>query len=212
MRKYVEFIETNRKLLYVLLIILILLAAVGIRRIDIDTDFTLFMPGTSEYKEVLEEMNDTFTTSEQLTILLEGEESGLTLSLLRDYRDLQQYLTDLGTTEYVNGPAPANLNLGQVRVNFADLGEQDLGKVEGYYGELADLSPVIYHEGNTYGIFTVFPADNFGLEEINRIESYLEDRGLSYYLTGDVYMQHKIIDYITSILIFIPPLAILLLV
>ena len=210
MQGYVEFIEKNRKLLYVILVGLILLAGAGIRRIDIDADFTLFMPGRSEYKETLEEMNETFDTSEQLTILVETEES-LSLSLLQYFRELQKYLTELERTEFITGPAPETIGMGADRIDLDNLGDQNLEQIQEYYNNLGELSPVIYQEGFTYATFTIFPGEGFGIQEINRIEDFLKDGGLDYYLTGDVYLQHKIIDYITSILIFLPPLAILLL-
>ncbi len=211
MKKYVKFIKNNRKSLYIILFISIILAGIGIRRIDIDTDFTLFMPGTSEYKEILDEMNETFTTSEQMTILLENERTSLSIPLLQDYRDLQKFLADLNNVEFINGPTPEQLNIGRNQINFDHLQENDLNQIKEYYTGLGNLAPVTYHEGKTYGTFTIFPDENFGINEINQIESFLEDKQLTYYLTGDVYMQQKIIDYVTSILLFIPPLAILLL-
>ena len=129
MKKYVQFIENNRKSLYILLFISIILAGIGIRRIDIDTDFTLFMPGTSEYKEILDEMNETFTTSEQMTILLENEGTSLSKPLLQDYRELQKFIADLNNVKFINGPTPEKLNIGGTQINFDNLRENELNQI-----------------------------------------------------------------------------------
>ena len=179
MRKYVEFIETHKKTLYLLLVIIIILAGIGIRRIKIDTDFTLFMPGTSEYKEILDDMNKTFSTSEQMTILMEKEETALSFSLLENLRNVQKYLVNMETIEHVSGPAPESIRTGDTQINLDHLQEDELNLIEQYYRDLDQLSPVIYREGKIYGIFNIFPGENFGIEDINRIESFLDEINLS---------------------------------
>ena len=53
MRLYTEFVDRYRKVFYIILGLLIILAGAGIRRLDINPDFEMFMPRESEYEEVL---------------------------------------------------------------------------------------------------------------------------------------------------------------
>jgi len=211
MQKYVALIDTHRKFLYILLIFLILLAGAGIRRLDIDTDFTLFMPDTSEYKETLDQMNEIFGTSQQMMILLEAPEENLSLPLLENYRELQKFLTEMENTQFVSGPTPTRITSGETDVNFDNLKENDVRSTVDYYQTLGELSPIKHYEGNIYAVFTLFPEADFGIADIEQIETFLAEREENYFLSGDVYMQHKIIAYILSILFFLPPLAVILL-
>jgi len=82
--------------------------------------------------------------------------------------------------------------------------------VEGYYQRLGELAPLTSRDGRLYASFEVFPDEGFTNADINGIEGYLDEHGLTYYATGDVYLQETILDYIWRILLFVPPLALLL--
>ncbi|MFW5986188.1 MAG: hypothetical protein ACOCQH_02385, partial [Halanaerobiales bacterium] len=66
MKKYILFIKKHRKLLLLLFIIAIIFAIVGVRKINIEPGFNVFMTEGSHYKDVLDHMEANFPSSDQL--------------------------------------------------------------------------------------------------------------------------------------------------
>jgi len=210
MQKYVEFVQKNRDRLFAVLIILNVLALVGIFQIRIDPAYEVFMPKDSRYKKILDKMNSVFRGSEQMIFLIESQDSQLTVETVEEFRGFQKFLQKMEEVRHVTGPAPDKVASGGDFIELDSLTAVDLPALRDYYNRLGELSPLKDKGGRLYAVFEVFPGEHFTYKDIRKIEDYLEERDLVYYATGDVYMQQKIVDYILLILLFVPPLALLL--
>ncbi|MFW6279116.1 MAG: efflux RND transporter permease subunit, partial [Bacillota bacterium] len=211
MKRYTELIAGNRYLLYLILVLLIIGAGLGIKQIEINPEFEMFRPRESEYADVLDHMEKEFNNSEQITILLEHEGEKLHIDQLKEYRKLQTFLNNNTDIESIQGPAPETIRSESSVIEFDKINENDLVQLKNYYQNLGKISPVIFLDGNIYASYTVFPRDNFALDEIKAVEDFLEENNFEYYITGDIYMREKIVDYVKMILFLLPPLAFLLL-
>jgi predicted RND superfamily exporter protein len=204
MEKYVNFIFSKKKVLFVLFIVLNLVSLYGVLQIKLNTDFALFSTVDSVYETRLEEMETTFGSSEQIIVLVESD--GFDTSDLSHMRALQGYLEEMDAIRYVEGIAPES-----VTINGTDIpiGMVDATMLENYYIQLGDFSPLKIVDDTYYFSFTLFLQDDFSRSDIQDIETYLE--GISYdsYIAGDMYNQFKVVDYILSILLILPPVTIL---
>ncbi len=210
MSKYVDFIKNKRKPLFAILVILNLLALVGIFHIKINPNFEVFMPDQSEYKEVLDEMNQVFSTSDQIMFLVESEGSELTRAMVQKFRDFQNYLENIESIESVKGPTPAKLAVGPNIIDLEEISENDLHTLKTYNEKIGELSQITKKGDKIYAGYTLFTKDVFSSKDLKGIENYLKDKQIKYYASGDLYMQKKILDYVLMILLFLPPTALVL--
>src|SRR6056297_1831589 len=109
MKNYGEFVKNNRKKLIVLFIIINILAIAGLFQIKINTNFNIFMPEKSKYKRSLDQMNNIFSNSDQITYLIESNESEINLNNIYQFRSFQSFLETQENIKYVNGPTPAKI-------------------------------------------------------------------------------------------------------
>ncbi|MCH4886705.1 RND family transporter [Acidaminobacter sp. JC074] len=73
------------------------------------------------------------------------------------------------------------------------------------YKLLGNLSPVVKKDGQTYIIYTLYLDEAYDLSDL-----YQALDGYTFYLSGNRYMQDEIISLILSIFMFLPPLALIL--
>lgn len=208
MNKYIKFIEKFRKILFILLVIINITALIGITKLRINTNFDIFSAKESIYRERLEEIDKYFDNSDQLIILIENDE--LNMDVMHEWHEFQKHLGDNVNTLFVKGPAPKEITMGNVSISIVDLDVTKLTMLKNYYSRLDTFSPLIVDGEYTYGVFTLFINDEFGKSDINDIEDYLDGVGVKYYISGDTYNEIKILDYILTILSYLPPLALLL--
>lgn len=210
-RSYVNFIARKRKALFALLACINILAIIGLFQLNINPDFDIFTLESSQHQQVLERMNQVFDTSEQIILLIETDKEQLTPTLIRQLRDVQHYLESHEAIQMVSGPAPQKLALGEHSLSLdKDLTEADMFFLRAHYQGMGKLSPIKYQNGKLYAVFTIFPEPDFSNADLNSLEDFLESSSTKYYISGDMYMQQKIIDYILMILMFLPPAALLL--
>lgn len=208
MNKYIKFIEKYRKLLLIMLLLINIIAIIGITKIRINTNFDIFSAKNSIYRENFKEMEKYFNSSEQLMILIENDK--LDSEAIRKWYDFQNFLNNLENISYVNGPAPEKIVIGQNTINIKDIKDKEVEMLENYYSSFEDFSHITNKEGKTYATYIAFIDDKFNRDDIKDIESYFNDKDIKYYISGDVYNELKIIDYIMSILLFLPHLALIL--
>lgn len=194
MKRYIDFIYRFQKPLMLLFLIINITAIYGVFQLDIQTDFDIFKIENSEYLEHLQILEKEFPTSDQILIMIENVEENETQMI-----DLERALTDMKHIEAVKGihtalPIPKEL-----------LEDSDIK------AEIESLSSIKTIDGKTYGIITVFPSSEFGYGDLKDIENILEEESLTYYISGNPYMQNKIFDYLLFILLVIPPTAIFIL-
>src|SRR6056297_2436513 len=182
MEKYVEFVKNNRKKLIVLFVIINILAIIGLFQININPDFNIFMPENSKYKNTLDEMNKMFSNSEQITYLIESNDSKINLNNINRFRKFQSFLESKEKIKYVNGPTPAEIPVGRQIINMDNINKDNIVFLKEHYQGMGKLSSIYKQKNNN----------------------------IKYFASGDLYMQQKIIDYITLIFLFIPPTALLL--
>lgn len=206
-KKYVASLEKKKKLLVVLLIFLNLIAFLGLFKIKINPDFAILMPDTSTAKQFYDEMNERFNSGDQLIYMLSLDSDPENLENLFYLRKVQAKLENISGVNFVSGPAPEYVFSGLKRVKFEDMQETDLALYESYIDGLGKLCPIASKNGKYYAIFTIFTASKSQDAVINDIESYLKTLNNSFYGTGEIYIQNKLIGYLVKILIFLPPIA-----
>ena len=211
MEKYVGFIKKHRKRFIVFFILINIIAIVGLFRIKINPDFNIFMPEKSEYKKTMDEMNKYFSNSEQVTFLIKSGNKEINIENLRMFRTFQAYLEKQEDINFVNGPTPQKIPVGRQEIDLSDINEDNINMIKNYYQSMGSLTNIYQKDNDTYASFSIFPKNDFSNNNINEIESYLNDNNINFFATGDLYMQQKIIDYIILILLFIPPTALVLL-
>lgn len=206
MNSYILFIKKFRKPLLLLLIIMNIIAIIGITKLSISGDFKIFVPEVSENQELLNEMNQLFPSSDQIIYMIPIEDD-LTFDSYAKLSSFQEYLTTLTSINRYRGPAPKELILGNQNLMISENDPTSISILKSYYELLGEISPIIVHEGTTYGLFTIFIDESFDTKDIHAIEAELAKLKLEYFATGDTYMQLLVFDYISTILKFIPPLA-----
>lgn len=194
MKRYIDFIYKFQKPLMLLFILINITAIYGVFQLDIQTDFDIFKIENSEYLEHLNILEKEFPTSDQILIMVEDVDKNDA-----QITELENALENMNQIEAVKGihtalPFPKELISGS-----------DLDK------ELEGLSSIKNIDGKTYGIITVFPTTEFGYNDLKDIEKVLVEKDLTYYISGNPYMQNKIFDYLLFILLVIPPSAIFIL-
>ncbi len=168
------------------------------------------MPDDSAFKQVTDEMESYFPGVENIMFIVNTEEASLSLSLVERLHTFQQFLNEHEHIQYANGPTPDIMMNGRQIIRLNKLDEEDLAGISSYYESMGELSPMTLHQGSLYGVFEAFPEDTFTNDDIHEIEDELNRLGLKYAISGETYMQLKILDYILKILLMIPPIALLL--
>jgi len=208
--KYVEFIKKNRKKLIILFVIINIFAVIGLFRIQINPAFNIFMPEESKYKQSLDTMNKHFSNSEQITYLLESNYSKINIENIKKFRAFQSFLEQQNNIKYINGPTPQSIPTGRESINLNNLNQEDIAILQEHFTGMGELASIYTNEDKLYASFSIFPTEGFSPNDLNNIESYLNGKSINYFASGDLYMQQKIIDYILLILLFIPPMALIL--
>jgi len=188
MKRYIDFIYKFQKPLMALFIIINLTAIWGIFHLNIQTSFDIFKIEGSQYLEHLQILEDEFPTSDQVIIMIED--------VVKNDTKITEFESFLGSMETVNAVKGIHTELPFPKEMKIDL---------------EVLSPIKTLNGITYGIVTLFPNHEFGYSDLKDIETFLENNALTYYISGNPYMQTKIFDYLLFILLVIPPSAIFIL-
>jgi len=184
MGKYVDFVYMKRRLLTFITIVITLLAIAGVRQLEINAKFDIFKIDHSKYQDQLDEMNKIFDSSNQVLLLVESKESLSNLTT-----DLEADLDQVGVT-YVSP-----LELTQFLDNIPESADTSL------------INPIKEDGNTTYLTYYLNLDQDF---DFDRLVQVLDQGGFDYYLSGDTYMQYEIIQLIFNVLIFIPPLALFL--
>jgi len=192
-------------MLFVIFVILNLVGIIGITQIKLNTDFSLFTTSDSVYEQRLQEMEELFGSVEQISVLIEHEAFDETT--LVDLAAIQAAFDDIENIRIVEGVAPSTVNIGGDALPIESVDAQAL---ENYYiNVLQEFSPLKIVEEKYYSSFTLIISEEFSRADLKAVEMILDQYDYLSYIAGDIYNQFKVIDYILSILIFLPPLTIL---
>ncbi len=211
MQGYVRFVERNRRVLLAVFVVISLVAVAGVVQLKINADLDIFRVADSKYQRVLERMDALFGTSDQIIVLIESDAEGLSTDVVRELRRAQAFMEGLPGVEMVQGPAPQTISMGMWEVDLTgSLTTQDLERLREHYEGMGKLSTLVEHDGRLNGVFTIYPTEDFDHAALGELERFLDAEGYAYSVTGDLFMQQKIVDYIQRILYFLPPTALLL--
>ncbi|MFP4698560.1 MAG: efflux RND transporter permease subunit [Eubacteriales bacterium] len=203
MERIIRFFERYRKTLVVLLVLINVFAIVGVVRIDFSTDFDIFITEGSEYQKNMDEIIESFESDDQVIIMVEYENE-LNDAIVNDLIKLENQIKDVSNVSSVNGPIPINFSEENITIEA----------LQSYYTKVENLSdkflPVIQKDNKIFVSFTIILGENFNENDLKEIEEYLEEANMTYYMSGNSYMQKKIVDYILMILLFLPPTALIL--
>ena len=184
MEKYILWIEKNRKPLLVLFVLTMLLAVAGVFQLNINADFDVFKLIDSTHQEELDEMKVVFGENNQTILMIES--------------DFDDYEQDFANVESVL----SKLETEHISPNF--ILSQFEGSLEDKVAQLGSMSPIIIKEDKVYGTFTLNIDNSY---EFALLYDALD---VTYYISGNPYMQYEIVSLILNIIMFIPPLALFL--
>ena len=187
-RKYLDFMERHKKQLLVLLILVNLASIYGITRIRINPEFNIFSLKESAPLNDIEEYEKNFPSGGQMTVLLE-------LDKFENSNELENFDKALKEVD----------NISQIESPYPLMDYDN-------YAMLGDLSPVYEKDSKYFISYSLLTDEGFSRKDIAEIENAAKDNGLKAFYTGEVYMQEKIITYITYILLIVPPLAMIILI
>ncbi|XMB87198.1 MMPL family transporter [Mycoplasmatota bacterium WC44] len=202
MKPYVTFINKFKKPLFLLFFLLNIISIFGITKLNISTDFTIFMPNESVHKEYLDEMNSYFKSDEQMIFMIDYNE--INIENLESIFILDDYLSSFTSIEFLNSPALEVLYID------GEIDETDVVNFENYLKSLNELSPVIEKDGKYHAMFVAFINEEFNNDDLTSIREYLSDNDYRYSISGNKYSEMEILNFIIKIVIIFPPLALLL--
>ena len=197
MEKYIGFIKKNRKILLILLVIINILAIWGVFKIRLDSDFQIFTPTESIYKDKIEAMSKFFPSSDQLIIQIEIDNTIM---------DKDIYTSIYKFYDFINRSFKGKIN-GLITTDF---NANSINNLKTKMDVLDDLSSIKILDNKMYISYTLFSESAMTHNDLVNIEKYLKDNNFEYALSGNAYISLKLIDYIGFILTRIPPLAIII--
>ncbi|HOO31545.1 MAG TPA: MMPL family transporter [Thermotogota bacterium] len=203
---FVELISRRRKSFIVIFVLINILSLVGIFRIRINTDFTLFMPEHSKAMNAYEEMIADFGSSEQLVFLIRSSAADTT-GMLREFFEIQGALNDIEGVKFVSGPVPPMIPSGFGTKPIEEIDDSNAQTIMNYIDELGSLKALYREADGDYGLFIVSPVPEKNEEVAQKVLDYVSGSGLDYYNSGDYYLQSSILTYILQIIFIIPPFA-----
>lgn len=204
MKKYTDFIYKQKKILIVLLGLSIIFSIIGIFKIQMNTNFSLFTTENSIYEQRLDELDETFGNLDQIIVLVEHEL--FTDSEKLDLRLLQEELSNIDNVLQIQGVAPEFIMLNNTQTKYIDV---PVNMLLTYYENFGEFSPLITETDTYYSSFTLFLGSEFDGDNMSQVEDILVGYEYDSYVSGDQYSQSKITDYILKILLLLPPLTIL---
>lgn len=215
MERYVGFIGRHRRPLLALFAVVTLVAAAGLPQIDIDPGFDVFRLEDSAYRETLDEMERLFGTSDQIMVVVDTGSAGLTLEIVARLRRVQASMETTAGVAHVTGPAPRTVETDAWRVDLTgSLTAADLDHLREHYEGMGTLSPLVETDDGLSALYSIYPSGDFDAASLSALEASLREARVDYSITGDFYLQAKVIDYVRRVLRFLPftALALVLLV
>jgi len=199
MSKYIEIIQKYRKPLIGLLIVINIFALIGLTRIQISSDFQVFVPTESVYKDKLDEMDQSFPSADQLIIQFEMDETSISTDTYEKLANFYNYID----TNYKDITVTGSITTS----DSTAVNEQTISMLEKQTDVLGELATIKTMDQKMYHIYTLFSEKPITHDNLNDIEDYLDEAGFTYAISGNTYIQLKVLDYIIFIITRIPILA-----
>ncbi len=191
--KYTRFTDLmqKRSIPYLILFItMMILALVGIARLETDSNLLIFMPNHSPSKDIMDDMNDIFENEDELIVLLHTGKDTLDMALQEKIVALDDTLNTLPCLSYIVSPV--------MNGEFIDL-----QLIEG-------LSSAKKHQGEWKIFFSLFADSTINRQAIDHIGKILSDTGMHYDISGTAFIQKRVVDIVETVTTFLPLIAIFL--
>ncbi len=188
MQNYILFIQKFRKYLFLLFIVMMIFAVIGVTRLNINANFDIFKLSDSKHQELMVDMEEVFGKSDQTLLMIESH-----TTIEGDIETIDNLMDDLLPNNFISPKTLLSLS-----------GE---GDIETKASQLGPLSPVIFKDDMTYITYSLKVESDF---DFDTLYDALDKNNFTYYLSGTAYMQYEIINMITIILMLIPPIAMIL--
>ena len=202
--RYLDMLSRRGRVILALLAVCMISSVIGILRVSIDTDFSLFMPEDAPSVQILQTMSDTFEDSGQLLVLVPAE---ATAESLRSVGILATELSALDGVSAAAGPIPQALLAA---------GDDELLSASALLESISGV-PTVYRsqtDERSWAIIRVTLVERESTtinQSVASIKEYLDTHQIAAVLSGEPYLQASIFTYILKVLLILPPLAILLL-
>lgn len=194
--RYVERLDARRGAVLAASLLVIVLAALGVRQLEIESSFTPFMPSDSSSLRALERMRAAFDDDEPLLLLVElapasaargAEPDAAEASLLAG---LDERLSAVPGVADVSVPSPTD---------------------GGDAPSAATASLVTVHDGVRYALVRVAPDDGADPQAlVSGVQSVLAEAGVRAVVTGEPRLVSEAFEYVQGIVTRLPPIALLL--
>lgn len=208
--RYVAFLERRGRVVLIIAALVIIGALFGVTRMEIVTNFEVFMPRESEYIENVEAMTDSFGDAGQLVVLarIPGPDEPNRLNSLIQVEGLPEVLQRISGVESAQGPLPkpgSSAQTGERR------GLDELADAVEQAQRLSSGSAFPSSGDEHYAAFRLLLSSAADKRQTVRdAEEAFRAAGLEPVVSGEPYLEAKIFDYILRVLITLPPVAIVL--
>jgi predicted RND superfamily exporter protein len=201
----VTFTYKHQKVLFILFALIMLCSLYGLSQLRLNTDFTIFTTGESEYQQRLDQMEDVFGSSNQIIVIVKTDT--FDNDVKDTLRNAQAAFEKMENIEMVQGPTPSAIQFGPSSVSIENI---EASTILSMSLQMEEFSPITIENDIYYITFNLIISENFHQKDLKEIESILDDTNETYYLGGETYSQYKVVDYMLKILFILPPLAILI--
>ncbi|GAB6091522.1 efflux RND transporter permease subunit [Spirochaeta dissipatitropha] len=206
--RLVSFLDRHGSLVLILTLFLMIASAVGIHQVHINTDFTVFMPSQSAQLPLVQKMGMLFGDSNQLLFLVQTDGSPEDLEMLNG---ISRDLSSIPGIQSAQFPIPPGLLQSQ---QGQELSPEEFSQGLRLLESISGQSPLAARTEGGYWVTIRISLDEQSEspgQVIADIETRADSLSRDYLLSGEPYLQGKVYHYVQSLLIFLPPAAILLL-
>ncbi|QTA38143.1 RND family transporter [Thermosipho ferrireducens] len=203
MEKFVSVVERKRKLFIALIMIFNILAFFGLLKLRLNPDFKVFMERDSKYVSTLNDIEKYFSSSDQMSVIIEMKTDPLTINGLRKIKDIQKKLENIDGVASVISPVPDKIPFGLTQIDTTQIDEKT-AKVAIDFIKKMNMDNIIKKNGKFYVQFYIMP-DKRGT--VKRISKLLNN--IPHYFGGTTYLEEKISNYLLWIVLTLPPIAVI---
>ncbi len=200
MEKYAHFAAEKPHFFLALIMVMNVLAIIGIFMIKINPEVKRIFGEENEAMKRLEKMEDIFQSGEEMGVLIHDE----TLPSAEGFKkilDVQKRLENIDGVKKVIG-VPEKVFKGFRVIDVKQFDEKTLTLIEG----MLKHSPVKRYGKGWFFLTLVLKPDVNEAQIVRSVEEAL--KGTEYSITGNVYIEQKMFDYILIILLaFIPAIV-----
>ena len=191
-KRFTNMMEKRKIPYLIMFILLMLLAGVGMTRVESDSDLLIFMPNHSPSKDIFDDMNLIFQNEDELIVLVKTGKDTLDADIQEKIVTLHDTLNTLPCISYIIPP-----------VMNHEFVQQDL---------IEEFPSAKFHEGEWNVFLSLFANSTINRKAIEQIDAILEDSGMEYYVSGTAYIQKRVVDIVTTVTTYLPLIAIVLVV